>query len=99
MRLSRFEQYLHAVNQLDQFVQKNYRRRVIHLALRWVLDSSPANIALWGARKPYQLAPLEHVMGWNIDAAGMSEIDRILSDTITSPIGPEFMAPPERIAA
>jgi aryl-alcohol dehydrogenase-like predicted oxidoreductase len=96
---ARFEQYLRAVNQLDQFVQRNYRRRVIHLALRWVLDSFEANIALWGARQPYQLAPLEQVMGWHIDAAGMSEIDRILSETITSPIGPEFMAPPERIAA
>jgi aryl-alcohol dehydrogenase-like predicted oxidoreductase len=95
----RFEQYLRAVNRLDQFVQSNYRRRVIHLALRWVLDSSEANIALWGARRPDQLAPLEQVMGWHIDAAGMSEIDRILSDSITSPIGPEFMAPPERIAA
>jgi hypothetical protein len=38
-------------------------------------------------------------MGWRIDTAGLSEIDRILSDTITSPVGPEFMAPPERIAA
>jgi aryl-alcohol dehydrogenase-like predicted oxidoreductase len=95
----RFEQYLDAVNQLDQFAQRNYRRHVIHLALRWVLDRSEANIALWGARRPDQLAPLEQVMGWHIDAAGLSEIDRILSETITSPIGPEFMAPPERIAA
>jgi aryl-alcohol dehydrogenase-like predicted oxidoreductase len=95
----RFEQYLHAVSRLDEFAKSNYGRRVIHLALRWVLDSSEANIALWGARRPDQLAPLEEVMGWRIDTAGLSEIDRILSDTITSPVGPEFMAPPERIAA
>jgi hypothetical protein len=29
----------------------------------------------------------------------LSEIDLILADTITNPVGPEFMAPPERIAA
>jgi len=95
----RFEQYLTAVTRLDQFATKNYGRRVIHLALRWVLDRSEGNIALWGARRPDQLAPLKQVIGWHIDAAGLTEIDRILSDTITNPIGPEFMAPPERIAA
>ena len=67
--------------------------------LRWVLDRSEGNIALWGARRPDQLAPLKQVIGWHIDAAGLAEIDRILSDTITNPVGPEFMAPPERIAA
>jgi hypothetical protein len=29
----------------------------------------------------------------------MTEIARILRDTITNPVGPEFMAPPDRIAA
>jgi hypothetical protein len=29
----------------------------------------------------------------------MKEIDRILHSTITSPVGPEFMAPPDRLAA
>jgi aryl-alcohol dehydrogenase-like predicted oxidoreductase len=95
----RFEQYLSAVDRLDQFAQKNYGRRVIHLALRWVLDRSRGSIALWGARRPDQLAPLQQVIGWHIDAAGLSEIDRILTDTITNPVGPEFMAPPDRIAA
>jgi aryl-alcohol dehydrogenase-like predicted oxidoreductase len=95
----RFEQYLAAVKRLDQFAHKNYGKRVIHLALRWVLDRSEANIALWGARRPDQLAPLKQVMGWHIDAAGLSEIDRILSDTITNPVGPEFMAPSDNLAA
>lgn len=95
----RFEQYLSAVDRLDQFAKKNYGKRVIHLALRWVLDRSESNIALWGARRPDQLAPLGQVMGWRIDAAGLSEIDRMLSDTVKNPIGPEFMAPPKRIAA
>src|SRR6202051_3413503 len=34
----RFEQYLAAVGRLDQFAQERFDRRVIHLAVRWVLD-------------------------------------------------------------
>ena len=33
------------------------------------------------------------------DAAAMAEIDRILAAAIKSPVGPEFMAPPEKVAA
>jgi hypothetical protein len=29
----------------------------------------------------------------------MAEIDRILKETIIDPVGPEFMAPPDRLAA
>jgi hypothetical protein len=36
------------------------------------------------------------VGGWSLDPASKTIIDRILSDTITDPIGPEFMAPPQR---
>jgi hypothetical protein len=38
-------------------------------------------------------------MGWRIDSAAMAEIDRILRETVTNPVGPEFMAPPDRLAA
>ena len=34
----RFVQYLRAVERLDRFAQENYGKRVIQLALRWVLD-------------------------------------------------------------
>jgi hypothetical protein len=40
-----------------------------------------------------QLAPVADVMGWTLDAAAMQEIDRILAETITDDVGPEFMAP------
>jgi hypothetical protein len=36
------------------------------------------------------------VSGWHIAKNVMAEIDRILRETITEPIGPEFMAPPAR---
>jgi hypothetical protein len=39
------------------------------------------------------------VIGWRIDSATMADIDRILGETIKNPVGPEFMAPPERVAA
>ncbi len=90
----RFAQYLRAVERLDRFAQENYGRRVIHLALRWVLDRQDSMIALWGARRPDQLAPIAGLAGWHINSSGMAEIDRILSETIVNAVGPEFMAPP-----
>jgi aryl-alcohol dehydrogenase-like predicted oxidoreductase len=95
----RFEQYLAAVERLDRFAQERYGRSVIHLAVRWVLDRGETNIALWGARRADQLSPIANVAGWRIDSAAMAEIDRILLETIRDPIGPEFMAPPDRLAA
>jgi len=98
-RPPRFQQYLDAVGRLDQFAQERFSRRVIHLAARWVLDRGELNIALWGARRAEQLSPITDVLGWRIDDAAMAEIDRILRETIKDPIGPEFMAPPDREAA
>jgi aryl-alcohol dehydrogenase-like predicted oxidoreductase len=98
-QLPRFRQYIAAVERLDRFAQANYHKRVIHLALRWLLDRPGVGVALWGARRPDQLAPAADVMGWRIDAGAMSEIDRILETSIAEPVGPEFMAPPVRVAA
>jgi aryl-alcohol dehydrogenase-like predicted oxidoreductase len=98
-QLPRFRQYVAAVEKLDRFAQANYNKRVIHLALRWLLDRPGVGAALWGARRPDQLAPVADVMGWRIDAGAMNEIDRILETAIAEPVGPEFMAPPERVAA
>jgi aryl-alcohol dehydrogenase-like predicted oxidoreductase len=95
----RFDQYLAAVEKLDRFARERYGRRVIHLAARWVLDRNQANVALWGARRPDQLSPIGEVMGWRIESSAMAEIDRILKETIEDPVGPEFMAPPDRLAA
>jgi aryl-alcohol dehydrogenase-like predicted oxidoreductase len=95
----RFGSYLRAVGELDRFARENYGKAVLHLALRWVLDRSDTNIALWGARRPDQLVPISEVMGWHIDASAMAAIDDILARAITDPVGPEFMAPPDRAAA
>ena len=91
----RYAQYLAAVRRLDQFARQRYGKRVIDFAVRWILDQG-ATAALWGARHPGQLQPIDDVFGWSLDVAAKSEIDRILSEEITDPVGPEFMAPPPR---
>jgi aryl-alcohol dehydrogenase-like predicted oxidoreductase len=94
----RFAQYLAAVQKLDQLAQQRFGKRVIHLAVRWMLDQG-ISTALWGARHPAQLQPVDEVMGWRLDASTLSEIDRILRETISDPVGPDFMAPPARSVA
>jgi aryl-alcohol dehydrogenase-like predicted oxidoreductase len=91
----RYAQYLAAVQRLDQFASQRYGKRVIHLAVRWLLDQG-ATAALWGARHPRQLQPIDEVFGWSLDTAAKAEIDRILKEEIADPVGPEFMAPPQR---
>jgi aryl-alcohol dehydrogenase-like predicted oxidoreductase len=93
----RFAQYLAAVQRLDRLAQ-HFGKRVIHLAVRWMLDQG-ITTALWGARHPDQLQPVDEVTGWSLDASAKAEIDRILRETITDPVGPEFMAPPSRNVA
>jgi aryl-alcohol dehydrogenase-like predicted oxidoreductase len=88
----RFERYLAAVTKLDRLAQR-FGKRVLHLAVRWMLDQG-ITTALWGARHPGQLRPVDEVTGWSLNAATKAEIERILSETITDPVGPEFMAPP-----
>jgi aryl-alcohol dehydrogenase-like predicted oxidoreductase len=95
-RPPRLGQYLAAVDALSRFAEERYGKSVLALAVRWILDQGPT-IALWGARRPDQLAPANEVMGWSLDDAARREIDRILATTIQDPIGPEFMAPPARM--
>jgi len=91
----RFAQYLAAVRQLDQLARDRFHRRVIHLAVRWMLDQG-ISVALWGGRHPDQLEPALGVAGWKLDAASLRRINQILTNTITTPVGPEFMAPQQR---
>jgi aryl-alcohol dehydrogenase-like predicted oxidoreductase len=90
----RFGRYLKAVARLDRLAQERFGKRVIHLAQRWVLDQRGVSAALWGARRPEQLAPLEQVLGWKLDAETLAEIDRILAETGVETFGPKFLAPP-----
>jgi len=93
----RYAQYLATVGKLLRLAHR-FGKRVIHLAVRWMLDQG-VTTALWGARRPDQLQAVDEVTGWSLHAAAKAEIDQILRETITDPVGPEFMAPPERSVA
>jgi aryl-alcohol dehydrogenase-like predicted oxidoreductase len=94
-----FAEYLDAVSMLDAFARENYGKRVIHLAVRWLLDQPGVGVALWGARRPEQLAPIGEVIGWSLGKSDLAAIDAILRENIRNPVGPEFMAPPARETA
>jgi aryl-alcohol dehydrogenase-like predicted oxidoreductase len=91
----RLAQYLEAVRQLDELAQRRFQRRVIQLAVRWMLDQG-ISVALWGARRPDQLEAAFGVAGWSLDEAQRELIARIVDAEVTDPVGPEFMAPPQR---
>jgi len=93
----RYGRYLEVVEHLDRFARENYGRRVIHLALRWVLDKAGVTAALWGARRPDQLDPISEVMGWHLSRQEREQIARMVDEVIVDPVGPEFMAPPAAI--
>jgi aryl-alcohol dehydrogenase-like predicted oxidoreductase len=97
-RAPRLRQYLNAVDYLDLLAQYRYGKRIIQLAVRWMLDQGVTS-ALWGARKPDQLSAVDAVGGWQLDANVKAEIDRVLRERITNGVGPEFMAPPARSIA
>lgn len=89
----RFSQYLAAVEALKALARERFGKSVLALAVRWVLDQGPT-IALWGARHPAQLQPIDEIEGWHIDDATRRDIDAILTRYIINPVSPEFMAPP-----
>jgi aryl-alcohol dehydrogenase-like predicted oxidoreductase len=91
----RFSQYLAAVAALDRYARERYGKSVLALAVRWLLDQGDT-IALWGARRPAQLDPVDDAMGWQLDDEAKRRIDEILRETVKDPVGPEFMAPPSR---
>lgn len=89
----RFGQYLDAVVRLDKFAQENYGKRVLHLAMRWVLDRPGISAALWGAKRREQLLPVKDILGWNLDDAAMQTMDEIVLESVTDPVGPEYLRP------
>lgn len=93
----RFGQYLSAVEALKALAQERHGKSVLALAIRWVLDQGPT-IALWGARRPDQLDGIEDAFGWSLSPQDLKDIDALLAEHITDPVGPEFMAPPTRKA-
>lgn len=92
----RFSQYITAVERLAAFARDRYGKTVLELAARWVLDRPGISVALWGARRPDQLDAVAGVLGWNLDASAMAELDRIVEESVTGPVGPEYLTPKVR---
>ena len=92
----RFAQYLEAVTLLDRYARDRYGKNVLALSVRWVLDQPGVSVALWGVRHPAELAPLQEVVGWHLDEEALRYVDEVLAHSVREPVGPEFMAPPER---
>ncbi|MBA3661808.1 MAG: aldo/keto reductase [Gammaproteobacteria bacterium] len=96
-RSPRFDEYLSTIEDLQLFSQQRYGKKILALAVRWILDRG-RTIALWGARKPQQLHGLQDVLGWNLNMTDMQKIESILLEHIKDPIGADFLAPPQRPA-
>ncbi len=89
----RFSQYMTAVERLATFARERYGKSVLELAARWVLDRPGVSVALWGAKRPEQLDAVAGVLDWHLDAGAMAEIDRIVTESVTDPVGPEYLTP------
>jgi aryl-alcohol dehydrogenase-like predicted oxidoreductase len=92
----RFSQYMTAVERLADFARERYGKTVLELAARWVLDRPGITVALWGAKSPEQLDAVAGVPGWKLDAGAMAEIDRIVTESVTDPVGPGYLSPRAR---
>ncbi|MEF3066995.1 hypothetical protein [Pandoraea apista] len=66
---------------------------MLALAIRGVLDRGPT-VALWGGAE--QLNAVHDAFGRKLSSQDLADIDAILTKYVTSPVAPEFMAPPLR---
>lgn len=79
-------QYLAAAAKLEALAREKFGKSLLAFAVRWVLDRGNT-IALWGARHPNQLKPIDDIMGWHIDDLTMGEVDGILQEDDHGPGG------------
>jgi aryl-alcohol dehydrogenase-like predicted oxidoreductase len=89
----RFGQYLKAAARIEQLAKDHYDRPLLPVAIRWVLDMG-IEIAIWGGRRPEQMAPLDDIDGWHVSDSFKYAVEELLQETVIDPVGPEFMAPP-----
>jgi aryl-alcohol dehydrogenase-like predicted oxidoreductase len=91
-----FAHYLIAVRQLDEFAQRRFHRRVVHLAVRWMLDQG-ISVALWGGRHPAQVEAALGIAGWSLNSADRKLIQQIVKKAIADPVGRESVPPLQRV--
>src|SRR5258708_30757386 len=73
-----FADYINAANKLDAFARENFGKRVIHLAVRWLLDQPRVGVTLCGARHPEQLAAVKQLIGWSLKKSDFPPLNAIL---------------------
>jgi aryl-alcohol dehydrogenase-like predicted oxidoreductase len=76
-RPPRYLQYLTAVRRLDRFARQRYGKRVIHLAVRWLLDRCDCGTV---GSAPRPVAPIDGFGGRRTSSEG--GVDRILHESI-----------------
>lgn len=50
-----------------------------------------------GGKRPEQLDADAGVMGWKLHSAAIAEIDRIMAESVTDPVGPDYLSPKVRV--
>ncbi len=88
-----FRAHLDCVTHLRQMAARR-GVSVGQLAIRWCLDQPGVSVALCGARRPDQIEDNAGAAGWRLTAAERNEMLRLVDQTVTAPLGPDFMAPP-----
>jgi aryl-alcohol dehydrogenase-like predicted oxidoreductase len=92
----RFSQYITAVEKLDALAKDRFGKTVRELSVRWLLNRPGVSVALWGAKRPDQLNAVADVMELKLRPSTLDAITRIVADSITDPVGPEYLAPAVR---
>jgi aryl-alcohol dehydrogenase-like predicted oxidoreductase len=72
-----------------------FRRRVVHLSVRWMLDQG-ISVALWGGRRPAQVDAALGVAGWSLSTVDRMLIERIMKTAIGDPVDLEIVPPLQR---
>lgn len=91
----RFSQYADCARTLMQIANR-HGKSVGQLAIRWCLDQPGVTVALCGARRPNQIEESVGAAGWSLAQGELHEIERVVSEAIPEPIGPEFLGPGRR---
>ena len=89
----RFSQYMTAVERLAAFSARSLARALWNWRHAGCWTGRVFRWLLWGAKRPDQLDAMDGVMGWKLDAGAMAEIDRIVAESVSDPVGPEYLTP------
>jgi len=87
-----FRKHVACVERLRR-VSAQYGKTVGQMAIRWCLDQPGVTVALCGARRPDQLEDNIGGAGWSLSETDQQGINRMVTEMIGTPVGPEFMSP------